>query len=346
MQRQYAAFTWLRPLWVGRRVDPALDRSAFPVAAAFTGAAGLAFKLTGRVPQFEALRALDPLCVHAQFGRGGAFALPLARKLGVPLVVTFHGGDAHKEAHWRRLPVPALQRMRMAGMIAYASLFLCVSYGVRDRLIGRGVPPGKLRVLPIGVELPALAPRAAPGNTILFIGRFVEMKGVTVLAAAIHRLRAQGVTAPVVLIGDGPDHAAVAASLAGLAGVSLPGWQSQDQIRAALAEACMLCLPSVVARSGEAEGLPSVAVEAMSMAVPVIASADAGTAGLIRDGINGRIVPSRDPDALAAAIKALLASPQMALALGETARATVAVGFDARRQSEILEQILIEARIS
>lgn len=344
MRRQYVGFGALRPLWVGRRLEEGLDRAAFPVAAAFEGAAGLGFKHLGVVPGLAGLRDLAPVAVHGQFGRGGAFALPLARALGVPLVVTFHGGDAHKQAHWRWLPVPALQRVRMAGMIGYASAFLCVSDGVRDRLIARGVPRDLLHVHPIGVELDEVAPRVSAGESILFIGRFVEMKGVAVLAAAIGRLRARGVRAPVVLIGDGPDRAQVAQSLAALPDVSLPGWQSQAQIRVALAQARLVCVPSVVARSGEQEGLPSVAVEAMAQGVPVVASGDAGVSGLIVDGVNGRIFASRDAAALAAAIEELLGDAAAARAMGEAARATVVRGFDAQRQSRGLEQMLLAAR--
>ena len=226
MRRQYVGFDALRPLWVGRRLEAGLDPAVFPVAAAFGGAAGLGFKHLGVVPGLTALRDLAPAAVHGQFGRGGAFGLPLARALGVPLVVTFHGGDAHKQAHWRWVPAPALQRVRMAGMMTYASAFLCVSDGVRDRLIARGVPRELLHVHPIGVELDDAAPRMSAGESVLFIGRFVEMKGVSVLAEAVRMLRARGVTAPVVLIGDGPDRERVAQALPD---VSLPGWQSADQ---------------------------------------------------------------------------------------------------------------------
>jgi len=341
MRRQYVGFDALRPLWVGRRLEAGLDPAAFPVAAAFGGAAGLGFKHLGVVPGLTALRDLAPAAVHGQFGRGGAFGLPLARALGVPLVVTFHGGDAHKQAHWRWVPAPALQRVRMAGMMTYASAFLCVSDGVRDRLIARGVPRDLLHVHPIGVELDDAAPRMSAGESVLFIGRFVEMKGVSVLAEAVRVLRARGVTAPVVLIGDGPDRERVAQALPD---VSLPGWQSQAQIKAALAQARLVCVPSVVARSGEQEGLPSVAVEAMSQSVPVVASSDAGVAGLIEDGVNGRIFATRDARALASVIEGMLADPAAALAMGRAARVTVERGFDAQHQSRGLEQMLLAAR--
>jgi colanic acid/amylovoran biosynthesis glycosyltransferase len=343
MHRQYVGFSELRPIWVGRRLLPDFAASGFTPGPVFTGLSGAGFKLFGRVPMRQALRALNPVAIHAQFGRGGALALPLARALGIPLVVTFHGGDAHKSAHWRRLPMPALQRARMQGMIDYASVFLCVSEGVRDRLIARGVPAAKLSVLPIGVEITPLPPRTDPGDTILFIGRMVEMKGLPVLIEAIRRLRAQGLTAPVVLIGDGPDRPAIQAALQGVQGVELRGWQTQDQIAAALAAARLVCIPSVVARSGEAEGLPSVAVEAMRQAVPVVASSDAGVGGLITNGQNGLVFPSRDANALAASIASLLANRATALAMGAAARATVVARYDATQQSRELEQILLHA---
>ncbi len=340
MHRQYVGFRELAPVWIGRRLLPDFAASGFTLGPVFSGLSGAAFKLFGHIPARDALSALNPIAIHAQFGRGGALALPLARALGIPLVVTFHGGDAHKSAHWRRF---ALQRARMQAMTDYASIFLCVSEGVRDRLIARGVPTAKLRVLPIGVEITPLAPRRNPGEAILFIGRMVEMKGLPVLIEAVRTLRAQGHSAPLVLLGDGPDRPAIDAALQGIPNVECRGWQSQDQIAAALAAARMVVIPSVVARSGEAEGLPSVAVEAMRQAVPVIASTDAGTQGLITNGQNGLVFPSRDAPALAPAIAGLLADPDVALKLGHAARATVATHFDAMRQSQALEQILLQA---
>lgn len=336
MRRQYAAFTTLHPLWIGRKLAPDLDRAAFPVAAAFTGPAGLAFKLLGHVPRLAHLRSLGATIVHAQFGRGGALALPLAERLGLPLVVTFHGGDVSKDAHYRPL---ALLRRRRARLAAYASAFVCVSEGVRTLLIARGFPAAKAIVLPIGTDTLAEPPRQGPGNGILFVGRFVEMKGAEILLEAIAQLRAQGVTAPATLIGDGPDAPALRARAGGL-DITFAGWQPEQAVRAAMRQARLVVIPSVRARSGEAEGLPSVATEAMGMAVPVIATDIAGTAGLITPGTNGLIIPQRDPTALAAALRHLLDNSDAAERMGAAARATVAEGFDATRQSRKLERLL------
>lgn len=343
MRRQYMSFTALRPLWVGRRVRPWLDRDAFPIAAQFAGAAGLAYKLTGHVPDLAALKALAPALVHAQFGRGGALALPLAEQLGVPLVVTFHGGDVYKGAHYRSFPLPALFRLRMARLMRYGSLFVCVSEAVRRRLVERGFPEAKTTVLHIGADRIGSGPRTGPGEGVVFAGRFVEMKGLDVLAGAIELLRARGNTVPFVLIGQGPLHAAIAARLAGVPGVELRGWQAQDAVREAMRVARMVVIPSVVARSGEAEGLPSVAVEAMGLGTPVIASTDAGLNGVIADGTNGILFRSRDSAALADSIATLNSNPQQALAIGEAGRQTALAQFDAGQQSARLEQLLVGA---
>ncbi len=343
MRRQYLGFQSLNPVWLGRRVEPSLDQNVFPLGQVFTGAGGVAFKLGAVVPQMAALRALGAVCVHAQFGRGGALALPMAERLGLPLVVTLHGGDVSKASHYRRFPVPALLGLRMARLCAYASAFVCVSEGVRQRAMGRGFPESKLVLLPIGVEIAAQPPARHSGTGLLFIGRFVEMKGVPVLVEAVRLLRARGVMDRVTLIGDGPDRAQVEAALVGVEGVELRGWQTPSQVQDALAGAVALCLPSVVARSGETEGLPSVAMEAMGVGVPVIASTDASVEGLVVDGVNGMMFPSRDAAALADAMASMLADPARAAAMGEAARALVAAEFNAKVQSRRLEALLLES---
>ncbi len=341
MRRQYLAFSHLRPLWVGRRSRPWLDPAAFPMAPTFAGFNGLRFKLPGAVPApaLGALRALGPACVHAQFGRGGALALPLAERLGLPLAVTFHGGDVYKAVHYRLFP-PALFRLRMARLRAYASLFICVSAAVRRRLLERGFPADRAEVIHIGTDRIDPSPRTTPGDGVLFAGRFVEMKGIDVLAAAIRLLRARGVAEKFVLIGDGAEHARIAGALRGVAGVELRGWQGPEQVRAAMRAARMVVVPSVVARSGEAEGLPSVAVEALGVGVPVVASTDAGLEGVIENGVTGLVFRSRDAAELADAIATLGASPDRAMALGEAARRLAEREFDATRQSRRLEAAL------
>ena len=344
MHRQYCGFRALAPVWVGRRVEPWLDREAFRLGPVFSGLSGVLFKTAGMVGQRRALGALAPLCVHAQFGRGGALALPLAEALGVPLFVTFHGSEVDKRSYWRRFPVPSLFRLRLARLQAYASAFVCVSEGVRERLLRRGFPAAKLVAIPIGTDAIAAHPAPAAGRAgILFVGRFAPMKGLRVLAEAIGLLRARGCGEQFVLIGDGPERAALAAGLAPLGGVELRGWQSQDEVRRAMAAARALCVPSVITASGESEGLPSVAAEALGLGLPVIASSEARLEGVVEEGSSGMFFPARDATALAARIEAMLAlAPPAYAAMVEAAHAVARERLDARVQSARLEALMLE----
>lgn len=345
MQRQYLAFERLRPIWVGRRVEPwfAHARSDLKLGPIFGGVGGSLFKFAGLVPRLQELKELQAVCVHAQFGRGGALALPLAMKLKLPLVVTMHGGE-DKHAHFRRFPLPALYRLRLRRLQSYATAFVCVSPGVRKRLIARGFPAEKAIVLPIGIDLPAAPPDERTARRgILFVGRFVEMKGLPILIEAVRQLRSRGCDEPLVIAGDGPDRAAVEDSVRGISNVELTGWRSQDEVGTLLAGARVLCIPSVRARSGEIEGLPSVAPEAAARGTPIVGSTEAGLEGLVSDRISGLIFPSRDARALADCLESLLGSPDHRAAMAKEAFRILTRDFDARLQSRRLEEILIAA---
>jgi len=341
MRRQYLGFSQLQPLWIGRRLTDAareLDALRLGGDGLIGGTRRVLFKEMGVVPDLAALAALRPVAIHAQFGRGGAFALPIARALKTPLAVTFHGGDAHKDRHYRHFP-PGLFARRLPELMAEARVFICVSDSVRARLIERGFPRAKLVVLPIGTEIPAAPPPAPQGNGLLFVGRFVEKKGLSVLIAALTQLQTEGRETEAVIVGDGPMGEAIRAEAASLSRVRFLGWQPPAAVAALMREAGLLVVPSLRAAGGDAEGLPSVAVEAMALGLPVLASDEAGLAGVVET-----IVPARDASALAAAIGALMADPAQRRRLGEDGFARARRDFDAAVQSARLEAVLLGLR--
>src|SRR5712692_5218803 len=163
LRRFYVGFERLSPVWLGCRIDSGASAlTSDPLRLGRAGVLGALdrtlFRHCGVLPPWPDLRALRPLLLHAHFGRGGALALPIARTLGIPLVVTFHGADATKETHYRRRLVPRLYQRRLAALQQEAALFVCVSEFVRDRLLERGFPPGKLIVIHQGVELATAPP--------------------------------------------------------------------------------------------------------------------------------------------------------------------------------------------
>ena len=214
IQRQYSAFKLLEPLYVGTKRGPLAPKDALIMAApGIAGAYGrLLSRQWGLIPTKldRLIAARKPRLVHAQFGLGGALALPIARHAGLPLVVTFHGGDATKDKHFEeRGLVPTIFQRRRQAMVETALTILCVSEFIRERLIARGFPAGKLQTHYLGIDIPpeVVLPPLGVSNTVLFVGRLVEKKGIDTLIDAMAMARQLAPALELSIVGDGPERA-------------------------------------------------------------------------------------------------------------------------------------------
>ena len=348
LRRQYVGFRRLAPIWIGCRTDAGLaDLGMEAIMLGRRGAAGaldrLAFKQFGRIPPAPDLAALQPRLIHAHFGRGGALALPIARALGLPLVVTFHGGDATKDGPYRSRLFPTIFQRRCAALQREAALIVCVSEHIRAELLARNFPAAKLKVIRYGVEPEADGEmqQLADRPYLLFVGRFVEKKGVAHLLEAMRALESESAAVDLILIGDGPIAEALERQASGLKHARFLGWLPNDQVRRFMRGALALCVPSVAARSGDAEGLPNVVLEAMACAVPVIGSQAGGIAEAIEHGRTGFVVPQADPQAIAEPVRWLLRDPALRGRMGHAARDAATARFSAIAQSRLLEDALL-----
>lgn len=335
-RRQYLGFRKLRPVWIGRTVLPGSEQIGAPTIQ-FGGIPGLLLRHFGVAPAMD-LSPYIPV-VHAQFARGGALALPLAWAMNARLVVTLHGGDVGKNKNWRH----TLLARRWPEVIARTYRFVCVSNAVAETAIRRSVPEALLTVLPIGVEVPVSPPSQPRDGTLLFAGRFVEKKGIAVLADAMRRLRANGDMTNLTCAGDGPLRPMLEALSHEIPGVELTGWLSPRDLNARMEKALALVVPSVVAADGDAEGLPSVVPEAMARGCTIIGSNEGGIAEAVTNAATGILVPPDDANALAAAMHRVATEPALAPYLSQAAFLAVGEHLNAVRQSEVLETILLQA---
>jgi glycosyltransferase involved in cell wall biosynthesis len=348
LRRQYIGFRRLEPVWIGCRTDFGLpDLEAEPILLGRGGGAGmfdrLMFKQFGRIPLVPDLATLRPRLIHAHFGRGGALALPIARALKLPLVVTFHGGDATKDKHYRRTLVPTIFQRRCKALQDEAALIICVSEYVREVLLARNFPAAKMQVIRYGVELEEdgnLPPRAERPY-LLFVGRFVEKKGIEHLLEAARALECDGTAVDLLLIGDGPLVERLKRRASGLSHVRFLGWVPHHEVRRFMRGALAVCVPSLPAPTGDSEGLPNVVLEAMACAVPVIGSAVAGIGEAVESDRTGFLVPPGDPRSIASAARRLLGSHELRGRMGRAARAVVTKRFSAVAQSRLLEDALL-----
>ena len=344
----YIAFDALSPVYVANQFGWRADElSGRQITTASSSISRFAFKQLGACinpVRFYDKAGRPPVLMHAHFGRGGAMALPLARALGIPLFVTFHGGDATKQTHKRRRLLPSIYQRRLVQMHDYVSAYLCVSNFVAERLEAQGFPSSKLYTHYIGVPLLKMTmPRVRTANApLLFVGRFVEKKGIDTLLGAMRLVAVSNPAIRLEIAGSGPLERQLRAQAADLSCVTFLGWQTPDQLVSRLATCSAMVVPSQQATNGDCEGLPTVVLEAVRAGVPVVATRHAGIPEIIIDGETGLLVSERDQAALAAAI---LRHYNM----GDTAQKLVCAGqkrlradFDAARQSRRLQQILLD----
>lgn len=347
IQDQAASLRRYRPLIVGlERKGPVRRDLAERVLLPSSAAERVAFQLGRVAAMAERMRSFRPSLVHAHFATDGVAAVPLARALGIPLVTTLHGFDVSR----RRLSLMLSGRWSWQRYVLFrrallrrGSLFLAVSSAVRARAVAIGFPEDRTIVHPIGVDLGRFRPGgAAEPGLILHVGRLVEKKGTAVLIAAMARLRSAGVEARLSIVGDGPLRGPLQrhAERMGVAeAVQFHGALPSEEVAAWLARAWLLALPSVTARNGDAEGLPTVLVEAAASGVPAVATDHMGNGEIVLDGRTGFLVAERDPAALAARLAELLASPELRARMGGAARHHAEQGFDIRRQTRALEAL-------
>jgi colanic acid/amylovoran biosynthesis glycosyltransferase len=311
-----------------------------------------AFKLLGvSPPVVRAVRAIRPVLLHAHFGPDGAVALPLARRLGVPLVVTFHGYDATTSVEeLRRSPFNSLRRVyvrRRAELARDVRLVVAVSRFIRDRLLAQGWPAEKIVVHYIGVDTDLFRPDPATRREpiVLFVGRLVEKKGVAYLIAAMREVQARLPDAEVVVVGKGRLRKSLEerAREAGVRARFLGG-VPPEEVRGWMRRAAVLCAPSVTAANGDAEGLPIVVLEAMAMGLPVVGSLSAGIPEAVAHGVTGLLAPEGHVAALAAHLTAVLSDASLRERLGSSGRGRVVDEFDLLHQTARLEDIYDDAR--
>ncbi|MCG5434122.1 glycosyltransferase family 4 protein [Mycobacterium sp. MYCO198283] len=263
--------------------------------------------------------------VHAHLGEDLAIvplALTAAAAGRIPLVLTVHTSVRRtlRVSDARSALLKAVGgRLELAGE-RRADAVLTLTHRLRDGLLADGVPAGRIRVIPSGVNpdlFDGAAEPARTGDRVVFVGRLHPQKGVDTAVRALPML--PGVT--LVLAGDGPDRAELArlAQRLGVADrVEFLGFVPHDRVPQLLADADLFVMPS------QYEELGTAIVEAMASGVPVVASNIGGIPQLVDDGETGVLVPPGDPAELAAACRALLADPARSALMAKKALARTA----------------------
>lgn len=292
------------------------------------------FRLVGRVRTL--LHAVRPDVVVGHDYKADLVLRRAAKAESLPWVAIVHGYTA--EDRKVRL-FEALDRRA----IRHASAVVVVSEGGREQVVAAGVEPARVHLIPNGIDVDAVRTAANEGRArlraewglgpehiaLLALGRLSPEKGHRHLLEAVRRLPASELPhLSVLLVGDGPERAALEALAQGDPRVRFLGWRTDPH--ACLGAADLFVLPSL------REGLPLALLEALAVGLPVVATAVGGVPDALQQGALGTLVPPGDAAALGAALRASLLAPARGeLTCGPAVRATIGV----ERQSNALRSL-------
>ena len=338
--------TWDRSMFLFERtgpyladLDPAIDLHASPSA--------------GRGDRWQALRRFisttRPHVVMAFLSYATTLSAARAAQTGARVVfnqqtpMTAFLGDADYQWRngWRRTVFTAASRLTYAA----ADLIIATSRGVASDLTGNfGVSPEVIRIVPNPVDLASVRAKAVEAVDIEFdrdapvvmaAGRLADAKNYPLLIDAIDLLR-KTVPARLYILGQGEREASLRQHIAGRGldgAVTLLGFHNNPWKFIARAD--------VFALSSHYEGFGNVLIEAMALGVPVVATASAGTRDIIADGVNGLLVESHTPEALASSLASVLTDRAQRARLAAAATAA-AEKFDLPRAVASYDTVLRE----
>lgn len=255
------------------------------------------------------------------YGRLAALMTP-----GVGAVYTEHGRLSDRPPSFKR---SLINRVLMAG----ARDLYAVSHDLRGHLLREGVPR-RMQVIWNGID-PEAAPDASaraagraaldalPGDWIVgSVARLDPVKALPTLVEAVAIAGRTNSRLRLVVVGEGPERASVEAAIQqhdAADRVRLLG--HRDDVRT--------WLPGLdaFANASTSEGISLTLLEAMAAELPIVATAVGGTPEVVADGETGRLVPSRDAAALAAALVEMAAEPSRAQAWGRAGRQRLLAHF-------------------
>lgn len=276
--------------------------------------------------------------VLAEYGRTGEAMLSICQELDLPLVVHFHGVDAHHDAvlakydNYRRI-------------IGGASAFIVVSRVMEQQLLALGAPREKVFYNCYGVDVNTfqMGQVATSPPHLLAVGRFVEKKAPLVTLLAFSKVLQVRSDARLTMVGQGPLWEGAQQLVRAMdlgEQVQLPGVRTSEDIAALLRGSRAFVQHSVVTEENDREGTPLAVLEAMATGIPVIATRHAGIADVVAHGERGLLCEEFDAEGMAENMLAVLNDMELASRMGAAGRAYVVKHHRVEDQVGSLQAIL------
>jgi glycosyltransferase involved in cell wall biosynthesis len=281
--------------------------------------------------------------VHVHFANRAAHTAVFLKEIsGIPFSVTAHGQDFMKD----------LGSDDLLRDICAAAEFVAAETDYSRDLLRRRCPNSAAKIHRVynGIDLERF-PATRSGNDnpiprIVSVGRLVPFKGFDNLIDACAELARRRTDFVCDIIGDGPLRETLQAKIEQLdlsSRVNLLGSLSQDAVLEKLQAADVFALASTTDTQGATDVFPTVILEAMASARPVVSTRLAGIPELVVDGQTGMLAPPGDSTALAHALEQFLRDPELRLRLGHAARQRIEQHFRIEQTVAPLMELLEDA---
>lgn len=279
--------------------------------------------------------------ILAEFGIHGSTICRHARDLNIPLVVHFHGHDAHRDP----LLTEYLDSYR--DMFDYASSIVSVSHFMTEKLMRMGADPKKIVFNPYGPRDIFFETQSSYDDVLLAIGRFTDIKAPHLTILAFQRVLEKLPNVRLVMGGHGELLEACQTLVRALGmedNVEFPGGLRHEQVAPLFKSACCFVQHSVQPTYGDAEGTPVTILEAGAAGLPVVSTRHAGIRDAVIHGETGFLVEERDISGMAEAMLALLQDKQLCRTMGEKAREHIRSNYNIKRHLDCLDDLISQAR--
>lgn len=281
--------------------------------------------------------------VLAEFGKNGVHAYPSCKKLGIPLVIQFHGYDATSLLKCK------LYKKEIVKAVTYSTKSVVVYSGMEAPLIQLGCEAEKFIPINVGVSTddftPVLSPNDGPFN-FLSVGRLVHKKGPIYTLKAFELVADRNPNVFLNVVGDGPLMSAVKDHVQQSRHsekIKVWGAQSQAEIKKMYAMTHAFLQHSVTASDGNKEGWPVGIAEACASGIPSVSTKHAGIVEQIIHGESGYLVDEFDVENMAKYMHELSINRELCKKMGVVAREHIVKTGDSQMQINRLRDCLASA---
>lgn len=251
-----------------------------------------------------------PALVHHHHGYRATDVVGLSLRRRIPYVLSLHGQDVTTHAYqWPD---------DLSGAFEVASAVIVPSQFLVEPTVAIGARPDSIFVIPSGVDTAFFTPTPLPSGPpeAVFIGRFVEKKGIDTLLAAWPLVLRQVPQATLRLLGFGPLEDPEWSSYPGVVVERAQPSRRADQVKQAIRRARLVVTPSRTASDGDSDTLLLVNLEAQASGRPLVTTRHGGIPEYVDEGNTALLVPEAEPEALAEAMTRVLTDDVLAERLG------------------------------